>query len=101
MLKSFKLHYTYEHFCSKYFQVKKDAPSPYYLDDYESANSFLPNYRRITKKFSNIPQWPQSKIFVEETPIPDIMRGLEVSLSFPFDVLRRRYLEGIMRNIQV
>ena len=43
----------------------------------------------------------QSKRFVEETPNPDIMRGLELSLSFPFDVLRRRYLEGIMRNIQV
>ena len=27
-------------------------------------------------------------------------RGLVLSLSFPFDLLRRRYLEGIMKNLE-
>ena len=53
-----------------------------------------PALKRIAKKDLTASQLNRVNEDIENT-----MKGLELSLSFPFDLLRRKYMEGILRNM--
>ena len=66
-----------------------------YMDGYDaSANSVRPGLKRITKKDLTASQLDKANEVFENT-----MKGLKLSLSFPFDLLHRKYMEGILRNM--
>ena len=65
------------------------------MDGYvASADIVGPGLKRIAKKDLIASQLNKANDDFENT-----MKGLELSLSFPFDLLRRKYMEGILRNM--
>ena len=76
-------------------KVKTNWTPTDYMDGYDaSADSVGPGLKRITKKDLIASQLNKANDDFENT-----MKGLELSLSFPFDLLRRKYMEGILRNM--
>ena len=69
-------------------------PQDYMDGYYASADSVGPVIKIITKKNLTASQLDTDNEVLENT-----MKGLELSLSFPFDLLRRKYMEGILRNM--
>ena len=70
------------------------------MDGYDaSADSFVHALKRITKKDMTASQLNKANEDYEQNLTLNTMKGLEHSLSFPFDLLRRKYMEGILRNM--
>ena len=82
-------------FYAEVAKVKTNWTPADYKDGYDaSADSVGPGLKRITKKDLTNSQLNKANEVFENT-----MKGLELSLSFPFDLLRRKYMEGILRNM--
>ena len=76
-------------------KVKTNWTPEDYMDGYDaSADSVGPGLKRIARKDLIASQLNKANDDFENT-----MKGLELSLSFPFDLLRRKYMEGILRNM--
>ena len=81
--------------CDEVAKVKTNWTPTHYMDGYDaSADSVRPGLKRITKKDLTNSQLNKANEVFENT-----MKGLELSLSFPFDLLQRKYMEGILRNM--
>jgi hypothetical protein len=71
-----------------------------YMDGYDaSADNFVHALKRITKKDMTASQLNKANEDYEQNLTLNTMKGLEHSLSFPFVLLRRKYMEGILRNM--
>ena len=79
--------------CDEVAKVKTNWTPTHYMDGYDaSADSFGSALKRITKKDLTASQLNKCRLF-------NTMKGLQLSLSFPFDLLRRKYMESILRNM--